>query len=137
MTGRLAAAALTVVALGAAAPAAAQDAPPFVGQFVGRWAVEGPRACEQGAGTDDLMLTITARRLEYYASTCNVLSSRRLSRSGNDVHRLKLKCTGEENRTTTGELILAVLEKTDRRPELLVHIDPADWAVRSYQRCGG
>jgi len=133
MTGRLAAAVLAVAALGAAAPAVAQDAPPFIGQ----WAVEGPRACEQGAGTDDLMLTITARTLEYYASTCSVLSSRRLSRSGNDVHRLKLKCTGEENRTTTGELILAVLEKTERRPELLVHIDPAGWAVRSYQRCGG
>ncbi|MDP2411342.1 MAG: hypothetical protein Q8M26_13785 [Pseudolabrys sp.] len=127
VAGALLAGSLTI-----AAPAAAQDAPPFVGQ----WAVEGPGACRTGAGTDDLMLTITAKTLEYYASTCTVLSSRRLSRSGDNVHRLKLRCTGE-GETTESERILAVLEKNEQRPDLLLHIDPAGWAVLGYQRCGG
>lgn len=109
--------------------ATAQDVPPYVGQ----WAVEGPDACRDGSN-DDLKVTFTAKQLDYYASACRVVSSRRLSTSGNNAHRLKLSCEGEGLKTSR-ELILIVLEKTEQRPELLMHIDAASWATLSYQRC--
>ncbi len=109
--------------------AMAQDAPPYVGQ----WAVEGPDACRDGSN-DDLKVTFTAKQLDYYASTCRVVSSRRLSKSGNNAQRLKLACEGEGVKTSR-EVILIVLEKTEQRPELLMHIDAADWATLIYQRC--
>ena len=103
--------------------------------FAGKWAFEGSRACQPGGGDADLAMTVTAKAIEYYASSCVVLSSRRLSRSGDNVHRLKLSCTGEDNVVKNSELILAVLEKTGQRAELLIHIEPVEWAVTSYQRC--
>ena len=114
---------------GAATGAVAQGAPPFAGQ----WAVESPDAC--GAGNDDLKVTFTAKQLDYYASACGVVSSRRLSKSGNAAHRLKLSCEGEGAKSSR-EVILIVLEKTEQRPELLLHIDAATWDTLSYQRCG-
>ena len=126
-------AALSVVvaaAIATATPALAAGDPPFVG----KWAFEGSDACRPGAGADDLLLTISAKQADYYASSCVILSSRRLSRSGDNAYRLKLRCTGE-GVTTNSERIMAVLEKNERRPDLLVHIEPADWAVTSYLRC--
>ncbi|WP_147292579.1 hypothetical protein [Undibacter mobilis] len=108
----------------AAGGAMGQAAPPYVGQ----WAVEGPDACRDGSN-DDLKASFSTRQLEYYASTCRVVSSRRLSRSGNAAHRLKLTCEGEG--------ILIVLDKTEQRPDLLMHIDAASWETLSYQRCAG
>jgi hypothetical protein len=102
--------------------------------FVGKWAFEGSRACQPGAGDNDLALTVTAKTVEYYASSCTILSTRRLSRSGGNVHRFKLRCSGE-GVVQDRELVLAVLEKTGQRADLLIHIEPAEWAVTSYQRC--
>ncbi|MCW5688286.1 MAG: hypothetical protein KIT76_07060 [Pseudolabrys sp.] len=114
----------------AATGAMAQEAPPYVGQ----WAVKGPDACRDGSN-DDLKVTFTEKQLDYYASACRVVSSRRLSKSGNAAHRLKLACEGEGVKTSR-ELILIVLEKTGQRPELLLQIDAADWSTLTYQRCG-
>ncbi len=123
---------LAVIAatLACAEPTLAQSGPPFVG----KWGVEGPDACKYGVGTDDLKTTFTAKQLEYYGSACRVTSSRRLSKSGDSVHRLKLRCEGEGEKFDN-EVILAVLEKTEHRPDLLVHIDTRDWAMITYQRC--
>lgn len=118
----------TMLALGLAS-ASAQSAPPYAGQ----WAVEGPDAC--GAGNDDLKTTFSAKQFDYYASACRVTSSRRLSASGNHAHRLKLVCEGEGAKSAR-EVILIVLEKTEPRPELLLHIDAASWETITYQRCG-
>jgi hypothetical protein len=104
--------------------------------FAGKWAVEGSKACMPQAGDGDLLLTVTAKRLDYYASSCAIISSRRVSRSGDNAHRFKLRCIGEGT-TTNSELILVVLEKNELRPDMLVHIDPAGWAVLSYLRCPG
>lgn len=112
-------------------PAIAANDPPYVGN----WAVEGSRACTAQGGDDDLALKITTKAIDYYASSCAILSSRRLARSGNNAHRFKLKCTGEGGVITNSELILAVLEKTETRADLMIHIEPAAWDVRSYQRC--
>jgi hypothetical protein len=109
--------------------AVAQEAP-----YVGQWAVEGPDACRDGSN-DDLKASFSTKQIEYYASTCRVVSSRRLSKSGNDAHRLKLACEGEGAKTTR-EVILLVLEKAGQRPELMLQIDTASWATLSYQRCG-
>jgi hypothetical protein len=117
-----------VLAFGA--PGQAANDPPFAG----KWAVEGSKACTPQAGDNDLLLTVTAKRLSYYASTCDVISSRRVSRSGDNVHRFKLRCTGE-GQTSNTELILVVLEKNELRPDMLLHIEPAGWAVLSYLRC--
>jgi len=114
------------------APALAASDPPYIG----KWAVEGSKACTAQAGDGDLLLTITVKQLNYYASACTVTSSRRLSHSGNDAHRLAMRCTGEGN-TTNMDLILVVLEKNEHRPDLLLHINPSDWAVLSYLRCPG
>jgi hypothetical protein len=57
-----------------------------------------------------------------------------VSRSGDNAHRFKLRCTGE-GQTTNSELILVVLEKNELRPDMLLHIEPAGWAVLSYLRC--
>lgn len=114
------------------APGQAADDPPFAG----KWAVEGSKACAPQSGDDDLLLTVTTRRLSYYASSCDVISSRRMSRSGDNAHRFKLRCTGE-GQTGTSELILVVLEKNELRPDMLLHIEPAGWAVLSYLRCPG
>lgn len=111
--------------------AAAQSGPPYVG----KWGVEGPDACRDGAGADDLKAIFTAKRFEYYASACRVLSSRRLSRSGDTAHRFKLQCEGEGAKTDK-EIILVVLEKAEQRQELLLHIDAANWETLTYQRCG-
>lgn len=111
--------------------AMAQEVPSYVGQ----WAVEGPDACRDGSN-DDLKASFTTRQIDYYASTCRVVSSRRLSKSGNDAHRLKLSCEGEGVKSSR-DVILIVLEKTEQRPELLMHIDAADWATLIYQRCSG
>lgn len=118
--------------LALATPGQAADVSPFSG----RWAVEGSKACTPQAGDDDLLLTITAKRLSYYASSCDVISSRRLSRSGDNARRFKLRCTGE-GQTSNKELVLAVLEKNELRPDMLVHIEPASWALISYLRCPG
>lgn len=127
--GRLAAIGFAVVlALGAQAA----DDP----AYVGKWAVEGSKACTPEIGDNDLLLTVTAKKLSYYASTCDVISSRRLSRSGDNAHRFKLRCTGE-GQTSNTELILVVLEKNELRPDMLLHIEPAGWAVLSYLRCPG
>jgi len=123
---------LVAVAAIAGAPVAAQVDP----SFVGKWGVEGPNACQYGVGTDDLKATFTAKRFEYYASACNVLSSRRLSRSGEAAHRFKLQCEGEGAKTAR-DVILVVLEKSEHRPELLLHIDAVNWDTLTYQRCGG
>jgi hypothetical protein len=114
----------------ASAPALAQTQWPLVGT----WAWDAPKACEKGRGADDLFLTITDKKVSYYASECTILSKRRLAKSGDTSYRLKLRCTGE-GQTSQSELILGVIEKTDERPELLVHIDPADWSMRGYRRC--
>lgn len=127
LLGRLVAAAMAI----GISTAAAQSNPPFVG----KWGVEGPDACRDGAGTDDLKATFTTKRFEYYASACRVLSSRRLSRSGETAHRFKLQCEGEGAKTDK-EVILVVLEKSEPRPELLLHIDAANWETLTYQRCG-
>ena len=121
-------AALMVAAAGAAA--LAQAGPPYVG----KWAVEGSDACRDGSN-DDLKATFTVKRLDYYASTCRVVSSRRLSRSGDNAHRLKLACEGEGAKTER-EINLIVLEKAEQRPELLLQIDAASWETLTYQRCG-
>ena len=113
-----------------AASAMAQDAPPYVGQ----WAVEGPDACRDG-GNDDLKASFSTTAIEYYASTCRVVSSRRLSKSGNDAHRLKLACEGEGVKVSR-DVTLIVLEKTGQRPDLMLQIDAATWATLTYQRCG-
>lgn len=122
--------ALALLMAAAATGAMAQGAPPYVGQ----WAVEGPDACRDGAN-DDLKASFSTKQIEYYASTCRVVSSRRLSKSGNDAHRLKLACEGE-GATTGREVILIVLEKTEQRPDLMLQIDAASWATLTYQRCG-
>ena len=124
---RVALAALIVAA--AVTGTMAQGAPPYVG----RWAVEGPDACRDGVN-DDLKVNFTAKQLDYYASTCRVVSSRRLAKSGDNAHRLKLACEGEGVKTSR-EVILIVLEKTEQRPELLMHVDAVDWATLVYQRC--
>jgi hypothetical protein len=118
------------LALGAA-QASAQAAPPYAGQ----WAVEGPNACRDGAD-DDLKATFTAHQFNYYASACRVASSRRLSKSGDNAHRLKLQCEGEGQKFAR-EVIVIVLDKTEQRPELLLQIDAASWETLSYQRCSG
>ena len=128
MKRRMAAGFVVTALLGFSAMAASN--PPFVG----KWAFEGSRACQPGAGDTDLELTVTAKTLDYYASSCTILSARPLSRSGDNAYRLKLRCVGE-GVTKNSELILAVLDKTEHRADLLVHIEPADWAVTSYQRC--
>lgn len=120
-----------VFALAFASPAVAANDPPYVGH----WAVEGSRACEPQGADADLALTVTTKAIDYYASSCAILSTRRLARSGNNVHRLKLRCTGEGGVIANSELILAVLEKTEQRADLMVHIEPVAWDVRSYQRC--
>jgi len=120
-----------VVLITGMSAAAAQSGP----AYVGKWGVEGPDACRDGVGTDDLKATFTAKQFEYYASTCRVLSSRRLSRSGATAHRFKLQCEGEGAKVDK-DVILVVLEKTDPRPELLLHIDAASWDTLTYQRCG-
>lgn len=79
-------------------------------------------------------MTFTTKQLDYYASSCRVTSSRRLSKSGDSVHRLKLRCEGEGEKFDK-EVILALLEKTEQRSDLLAHIDTHDWAVITYQRC--
>jgi len=117
-----------VLALGA--PAQAANAPPFVG----KWAVEGSKACTPDVGDNDLLLTVTPRKLSYYARACDVISSRRIARSGDNAHRFKLRCTGE-GQTTNSELILVVMEKNELRSDMLLHIDPASWAVLGYLRC--
>lgn len=125
-------AALVATILALSLPSAlAQSAPPYAG----RWAVEGPDACGDGAN-DDLKVTFMAKQLDYYASACRVVSSRRLSKSGDNAHRLELSCEGEGVKTSRA-LILIVLEKTEQRPELLMHIDTTDWATLIYQRCSG
>ena len=123
---------LAAVTAIAGAPVTAQADPPYLG----KWAVEGPDACRYGVGTDDLKASFTAKRFEYYASACNVLSSRRLSQSGETAHRFKLQCEGEGTKTAR-EVILVVIEKSEQRPELLLHIDAASWDTLTYQRCGG
>jgi hypothetical protein len=124
------AASLAVVIVAAAASGVvAQSAPPFAG----RWAVEGPDACQDGRN-DDLKVTFTAKRLDYYASACRIVSSRRLSTSGDAAHRVKVACEGEGAKSAR-EVILIVLEKTEQRPELLLHIDALSWDTLSYQRC--
>jgi hypothetical protein len=112
------------------ASALAQDKWPFVG----KWAVDAPKACEPGSGPSDLFLTITDKKLSYYASECVILSKRRIAKSGDAAYRLKLRCTGE-SQTSQSELILGLLEKTEERPELLVHIDPVAWSMTGYRRC--
>lgn len=121
----------TLMVVAALTGAVAQEAPPYAGQ----WAVEGPDACRDGSN-DDLKVTFAAKQFDYYASACRVVSSRRLSKSGDNAHRLKLSCEGEGVKTSR-ELTLIVLEKTGQRPELLMHIDTADWATLIYQRCSG
>lgn len=115
----------------AAVGAVAQGAPPYVGQ----WAVEGPDACRDGSN-DDLKVTFTAKQFDYYASACRVVSSRRLSKSGDNAHRLKLACEGEGVKTSR-EVILIVLGKAEARPDLLLQIDAASWETLIYQRCSG
>lgn len=110
--------------------AMAQGAP----HYVGRWAVEGPDACRDGAN-DDLKATFTTRQFEYYASACRVASSRLLSKSGGNAYRFKLQCEGEGQKFAR-EIIVIVLDKTERRPELLLQIDAASWETLTYQRCG-
>jgi len=122
--------ALSLVVAAAATGALAQDAPPYVGQ----WAVEGPDACRDGSN-DDLKASFSTTAIEYYASTCRVVSSRRLSKSGNDAHRLKLACEGEGVKVSR-DVTLIVLEKTEQRPDLMLQIDAATWATLTYQRCG-
>ena len=67
---------VTCVAVGFAAALAlvtvarAVDDPPFVG----KWAVEGSKACTPQGGDTDLLLTVTTKKLSSYASTCTVLS---------------------------------------------------------------
>lgn len=117
-------------ALCASAPALAQDKWPLIG----KWAWDAPKACETGRGADDLFLTITDKKLSYYASECTILSKRRLAKSSDTSYRLKLRCTGE-GETRHSELILGVIESNEERPELLVHIDPADGSMRGYRRC--
>ncbi|MDB5599691.1 MAG: hypothetical protein JWN71_1735 [Xanthobacteraceae bacterium] len=102
--------------------------------FVGKWALDAPKACEPGSGPSDLFLTITDKKLSYYASECVILSKRRIAKSGDDAYRLKLRCTGE-GQTSQSELILGLLEKTEERSELLVHIDPVAWSMTGYRRC--
>lgn len=119
----------TMLAVGLAS-ASAQSAPPYVGQ----WAVEGPDACRDGSN-DDLKASFSTKEIEYYASTCRVVSSRRLSKPGNDAHRLKLACEGEGAKTSR-EVILIVLGKSEARPDLLLQIDAASWETLTYQRCG-
>ncbi|HWK97330.1 MAG TPA: hypothetical protein VNR39_18080 [Pseudolabrys sp.] len=122
--------ALALLIAAAATCAMGQDVPPYVGQ----WAVEGPDACRDGAN-DDLKASFSTKQFEYYASTCRVVSSRRLSKSGNDAHRLKLACEGEGVKVSR-DVTLIVLEKTEQRPELMLQIDAATWATLTYQRCG-
>lgn len=119
----------TMLALGLAS-ASAQSAPPYVGQ----WAVEGPDACRDGAN-DDLKASFTTKEIEYYASTCRIVSSRRLSKPGNAAHRLKLACEGEGVKVSR-DVTLIVLEKTEQRPDLMLQIDAANWETLTYQRCG-
>jgi hypothetical protein len=122
--------------LGLAAPFAFGESARAAGDppFVGKWSVEGSKACTPQGGDNDLLLVVTTKKLSYYASSCVVVSSRRVSRSGDNAHRFKLRCTGEGT-TTNSERILVVLEKNELRPDMLVHIDPADWSVLSYLRC--
>lgn len=122
--------ALSLWMAAAATGAMAQGAPPYVGQ----WAVEGPDACRNGAN-DDLKANFSTTTIEYYASTCRVVSSRRLSKSGNDAHRLKLACEGGGAKVSR-DVTLIVLEKTGERPDLMLQIDAATWATLTYQRCG-
>lgn len=110
--------------------AMAQEVPSYVGQ----WAVEGPDACRDGSN-DDLKASFTTRQIDYYASTCRVVSSRRLSKSGNDAHRLKLSCEGEGVKSSR-DVTLILLEKTMQRPDLLIQIEATTWATLTYQRCG-
>lgn len=110
--------------------AMAQEVPSYVGQ----WAVEGPDACRDGSN-DDLKASFTTRQVDYYASTCRVVSSRRLSKSGNDAHRLKLSCEGEGVKSSR-DVTLILLEKTRQRPDLLIQIEATTWATLTYQRCG-
>ena len=90
--------------------------------------------CLSGWRNDDLKVTFTAKRLDYYASACRIVSSRRLSTSGDAAHRVKVACEGEGAKSAH-EVILIVLEKTEQRPELLLHIDALTWDTLSYQRC--
>lgn len=120
----------TLMVVAALTGATAQEATPYAGQ----WAVEGPYACRDGSN-DDLKVTFTAKQLDYYASACRVVSSRRLSKSGGNAHRLKLQCEGEGQKFAR-EVIVIVLDKTEQRPDLLLQIDAASWETLTYQRCG-
>lgn len=102
--------------------------------LTGTWAWDAPKACEKGRGADDLFVTITDNKISYYASDCTILSRRPLTKSSATSFRVKLRCSGEDE-TSTSELILGVIEKTDERPELLVHIDTGDGSMRGYRRC--
>jgi hypothetical protein len=53
---------------------------------------------------------------------------------GDTSCRLKLRRPGE-GQTSRSELIFGVIEKNEDRPELLLHINPADWSMRGYRRC--
>jgi hypothetical protein len=114
----------------ASAPALAQDKWPLTGT----WAWDAPKACETGRGADDLFLTITDKKVSYYASECTIRSKRRLAKTSATSYRLKLRCSGE-GETRHSELILGIIESNEERPELLVHIDPADGSMRGYRRC--
>lgn len=129
MTMRVALAAMVLALI--TPQALAQGAPPYAG----RWAVEGPDACRDGAN-DDLKVTFSARQFDYYASACRVTASRRLSKSGGNAHRLKLQCEGEGQKFAR-DIIVIMLEETEQRPDLLLQIDAASWETLTYQRCGG
>lgn len=113
-----------------AVPALAQTKWPLTGT----WAWDAPKACEKGQGADDLFLTVTDKTIAYYASECTIRSKRLLAKTSATSFRVKLRCTGE-GETRSSELILGVIEKTDERPELLVHIDVQDGSMRGYRRC--
>jgi hypothetical protein len=102
--------------------------------LIGTWAWDAPKACEKGRGADDLFVTITDKKISYYASECTILSRRPLTKASATSFRVKLRCTGE-GETSNSELILGVIEKTEERPELLVHIDTGDGSMRGYRRC--
>jgi hypothetical protein len=120
-----------VVLISAALHVAAAEAESL--PFSGRWIVEGPGSCRPADGPIDLVLTITDKTLDFYASSCAVTSNRRISKSGQTAYRLKTRCSGEGN-TTKSTFVLALLEPNENRNELLLLI-ASDWSIQSYRRC--
>jgi len=106
-------------------------ASPAENPYVGHWRFADPKTCATDYTSDDKAVIIEKNRIDYFASSCAVKSSRALQFG---AVRLKLACESEGEKTLE-DVILAFVEKSDVNEDMLVIIEVNTGDTRIYRKC--